>query len=31
MYASASVDEVDIKGASFCRRCGATLEGKGWA
>jgi predicted Zn-dependent protease len=24
------VDEVDIKGADFCRRCGATLKGKGW-
>jgi archaemetzincin len=30
MHASSSVDEVDIKGADFCRRCGATLKGKGW-
>jgi archaemetzincin len=30
MHASSSVDEVDVKGAEFCRRCGGVLAEKGW-
>jgi archaemetzincin len=31
MHTSATVDEVDLKAATFCGHCSSELEGKGWA
>jgi archaemetzincin len=31
MHASSTVDDVDVKGATFCGHCTSELEGRGWA
>ena len=30
MHSSSTVDDVDVKGADFCARCGSVLRARGW-